>query len=172
MRYFKTSNASRQYRAGDLAVTFVPVENVGGNWSGLLAVEDDEAAKKILAANHPQITEIKQEEYEGLKKKPPTPSTNFQDSPPPPAYSPQLRVAEGKAGSARTPSSKSPPPAPKVELKSAKLEVPDELKEVAPTPKPKPAAKPATKAPTKPPAKSPALKQKVATKLSPKSHKK
>jgi len=171
MRYFKTSNASRQYRAGDIAVTFVPVENVGGNWSGLLAVEDEAAAAKIVAANHPQITEIPESEYERLKKKPQTPSSNFQDSPPPPAYSPQLRVAEGKAGSARTPSSKSPPPAPKVELKSAKLEVPDELKEVAPTHKPKPKPQ-APKPPAKTPAKSPPLKQKIATKLSPKSHKK
>ena len=68
MRYFRTSNASRQYRAGDLAVTFEPLENVGGNWSGLLVVEDDAAAQKIIAAKHPQITEIPEAEYESLKK--------------------------------------------------------------------------------------------------------
>jgi hypothetical protein len=126
MRYFRTSNASRQYRAGDLAVTFEPLENVGGNWSGLLAVEDDSAANKIVAAKHPQIAEITAEEYEGLKKKPPQPRPSLQDSRRPRQEStPQLRVA----GDRPTASGKKPAPAPAppaIELKSAKLEVPDE----------------------------------------------
>lgn len=160
MRYFRTSNASRQYRTGDIAVTFEPLENTGGNWSGLLAVDDDANASKIVAANLPQITEITKEEYEGLKKKPAHTSGSFQDSPmPPPASSPPVRVAGGAAPPRST---SSPAPATtKVELKSAKLDVPDELKEVAPTkPKPKP-AKPSAKPPVKKPAvKSPKPKKK------------
>ncbi len=148
MRYFRTTNASRQYRAGDIAVTFEPLENVGGNWSGLLAVEDDAQAKMIVDAKHPQIEELTKEEYEALKKKPTLPTSSYHDSPmPPPASSPPVRVAGGAARPASTSSSKAPAPKP-VELKSAKLEVPDELKEVAPTPKPKP--KPAPKPAPKP----------------------
>jgi hypothetical protein len=153
MRYFRTTNASRQYRAGDIAVTFEPLENVGGNWSGLLAVEDDAQAKMIVAAKHPQIEELTKEEYEELKKKPTLPTNSYPDSPmPPPASSPPVRVAGGAARPASTSSSKQPPAPPPVELKSAKLEVPDELKDIAPTPKPKPKPK---SPPPKPPAKKP-----------------
>jgi hypothetical protein len=130
-----------------------------------LAVEDDSAAKKIVAAKHAQITEISESEYEDLKKKPSPPSPSFQDSPlPSQASTPQVRVAGGP----HTASSKKPaaPPAPApVVLKSAKLDVPDELKEVAPTPKPKPKPQ-APKSPAKAPLKSPPKKS--PTKVSPK----
>ncbi len=166
MRYFRTSNASRQYRAGDIAVTFEPLENVGGNWSGLLAVEDDAQAKMIVAAKHPQIEELTKEEYEGLKKKPTLPISSLQDSPmPPQASSPPVRVAGG-AARPTSPIAKKPEPA-KVELKSAKIEVPDELKDIAPTPKPKPkppVPKPAPKPPAKKPP-TPTLRQKIGSKL-------
>ena len=127
MRYFKTTNASRQYRAGDLAVTFEPADNVGGSWSGLLAVEDNSIASKIVAAGHPQITEITPEQYDGLKKKPRTLNHSYRDS----ARLPPSSLHQGAERAAPAPSTSSNKPAAtqlSASLKSAKLEVPDELK--------------------------------------------
>jgi len=135
MRYFRTTNASRQYRAGDIVVTFEPVDNIGGSWSGLLAA-DEPAASKLAGAALPQVTEITKEEYDGLKKKPPTLNPSFRDSVRPPhPFSPQLPVVgPAVAPSAATPSNKAAPVAPQAQVKAAKLEVPDELKlEAAPT---------------------------------------
>jgi len=70
MRFFKTSNASRRYYAGGFAFDFEPVENLGGAWLGILAVADEAAASSLASAKIPQVTEIQQEEHDGLKKKP------------------------------------------------------------------------------------------------------
>jgi hypothetical protein len=68
MRYFKTTNASRQYKTGGLVFTFEPVANVGGSWLGVLAVGEP-AASTLAAAGIPQVSEITSSEYEEAKKK-------------------------------------------------------------------------------------------------------
>lgn len=138
MRYFKTSNASRRYVAGELAFTFEPVSNIGGNWLGVLAVEVDSTASIIAAANLPQIQEITAEQFEELKKKP-QPNQHFRALPgarpsnqPPPAVGHVVQ-----AGSTST-AKPAPEPAPvNTQLKTAVLDVPDELKLETGTPKPR-----------------------------------
>jgi hypothetical protein len=139
MRFFKTSNASRQYRTGGLLVTFEPVENVGGTWSGLLAVEVDSIASQIAAAGFTQITEITEAEYDDLKKKPATPNSSFRDSAPrAPTSSPQLTVADRAAPVPTSTSRKSPTPAkPTATLTTGAIDVPDELATMAPAGKPR-----------------------------------
>lgn len=127
MRFFKTSNASRQYKAGGSVYIFEPVENIGGSWLGLLAVEDDSAASQLVAAKIPQITEITAEEHEGLKKKPLAPNPHFREQRPQ-QQTPQLPVVVPAAPVASTSTSKQPTAATGVELKAAVLDVPDELK--------------------------------------------
>lgn len=133
MRYFKTSNATRQYRAGGWIATFEPIDNVGGSWLGLLAVESDSAASQLVFARHPQIAEITQAEYEELKKKAPSSSVVSGRRRPMPARSAPVRVAEPAVRAASMlsakPVAKVAPVAPSgVQLKSARLEVPDELR--------------------------------------------
>lgn len=67
MRYFKTSNASRPYKAGGFAFDFESLYLVGGSWLGTLEVRTDEQAD--ILAEIPQATEIEEEEYLALKKK-------------------------------------------------------------------------------------------------------
>lgn len=68
MRYFRTSNASRQWKAGGLTFTFETTDQVGGQWFGVLAVEEP-AASILKAAGYPQVTEIDEAEYSAQKKK-------------------------------------------------------------------------------------------------------
>ena len=69
MRYFLTTNASRPVIAGGLTFSFEPVQNRGGSWLGVLAVDEDSAASALAAAGLPGIDEISAERYEGIKKK-------------------------------------------------------------------------------------------------------
>lgn len=103
-RYFKTKNASRRFKAGDLAFQFEPVEQVGGSWLGLLAVDSESAANSLAEARFPQISEITFEEFESLKKKPKSlPQSYREPRPPEPSSPPALAVAP--ASQASTPSS-------------------------------------------------------------------
>jgi hypothetical protein len=71
MRYFESSNANREYKVGGFSYRFDPADNIGGAWSGVLAIENEEAAT-VLANNltlFPQIKEITEEEYLEVKKK-------------------------------------------------------------------------------------------------------
>jgi hypothetical protein len=132
-RYFRTSNASRRYSAGGHAFIFEPVENIGGSWTGLLAVEDDSAASSLAAANLPQVTEITADAFEGLKKKPLSPNSSYRESAPQrQAQSPQLALV-GAAVVATSPIANNPavadaPAAVSIDLVEAAIEVPDELK--------------------------------------------
>jgi hypothetical protein len=136
MRYFKTSNASRRYNAGALAYTFESVSNIGGSWLGVLAVEDASAANTLAAAAFPQVSEITQTEFEDLKKKPQQNSHYrvFQGakSPPPPDAG---RVVQGASTSTVKPA-EVPEPV-NAQLKTAEIDVPDELKLEASAPKPR-----------------------------------
>jgi len=67
MRYFKTSNATRPYKAGGFAFDFESLYLVSGSWLGSLEIDNDEQAD--LLAEVPQAIEITEEEYTGLKKK-------------------------------------------------------------------------------------------------------
>jgi len=68
-RYFLTTNASRPYIAGGLTFSFEPVQNRGGSWLGVLAVEEDSAASALASAGLIGVDEIIQERYDNLKKK-------------------------------------------------------------------------------------------------------
>lgn len=68
-RYFLTTNASRPYIAGGLTFSFEPVQNRGGSWLGVLAVEEDSAASALASATLDSIDEISAERYDSLKKK-------------------------------------------------------------------------------------------------------
>lgn len=68
-RYFKTTNASRPYKAGGLSFEFELVELLGGgSWLGVLAAEEP-AASHLASANFPQVTELSQTDYDQFKKK-------------------------------------------------------------------------------------------------------
>lgn len=69
MRYFLTINASRPYVAGGFTFTFEPVQNRGGSWLGVLAVEEDSVASTLAAAGLYGVEEITVERYDTLKKK-------------------------------------------------------------------------------------------------------
>ena len=69
MRYFLTVNASHPYIAGGLTFSFEPVQNRGGSWLGVLAVEEDSAASTLASANIVNVAEISFERYDSLKKK-------------------------------------------------------------------------------------------------------
>ena len=68
-RYFLTINASHPYIAGGLTFVFEPVQNRGGSWLGVLAVEEDSAASALAAAHLFGVEEITDERFENLKKK-------------------------------------------------------------------------------------------------------
>lgn len=132
MRYFKTTNASRQYfAAGGLVFTFEPTEQVGGGWHGVLAVEESAASSLAkLAETTPQLSEINAEQYADAKKKPRQQST-LVDSPMRPPAPPQTQAAAAPAArpAQATPSSTG------VELKTTRAEPPLELVDEAPKPK-------------------------------------
>lgn len=69
MRYFLTINASHPYVAGGLTFSFEPVQNRGGSWLGVLAVEEDSAASTLAAAKLFGVEEIGDERFISLKKK-------------------------------------------------------------------------------------------------------
>lgn len=135
-RYFQTSNASRPYRAGASNFVFEPVIQVGGNWHGVLAVE--ESAAGILAAEKfPQIKEITEAEYLDAKKKPLAQSSSFYELrqshkmvPVPPA-SPAAQSVPALDDKP------APAPAPQTEIKVARVEPPDELASLVQATKPK-----------------------------------
>lgn len=141
MRFFKTSNASRTYNTAGFNFSFDPIEQVGGVWLGLLAVEDDFTASNLAKAAIPQIKEITLEDYEALKKKPLATQSSFIESRPSPAqYPPQAVIVEPAK---RVPLSETPKkeaPAEKlVEITSAIVTPPVELEltEVKPVKKKK-----------------------------------
>jgi len=68
-RYFLTINASHPYIADGLTFSFEPVQNRGGSWLGVLAVEEDSAASALASASLYGVDEITQERYDTLKKK-------------------------------------------------------------------------------------------------------
>lgn len=127
MRYFKTSNASRPYKVPGFAFTFEPTAQVGGVWSGVLAVADEAAAKTLANAQFPQVTEITAEEFDEVKKKPlqrlssSVPLSVPRSEPRPPAPSP-APVAPPVAQPV-SPQSESAKPA----VRSGKVNPPDEL---------------------------------------------
>ena len=70
MKYYRVPSANRPYVAGPYRVTFEPVENIGGFWVGVLAVEDEATQQAIATHLHSVgVTEITAEEYEALAKK-------------------------------------------------------------------------------------------------------
>lgn len=129
MRYFKTSNASRLYKAGGLSFAFDPMENIGGIWSGVLAVEDDSAAGILAAAKFSQVEEITAEDFDGLKKKPLNRSPSYIVSQALPSRpSPALQVAPSAAKEPEEPqpaAAQAPSPAPKI--KTRRVAPPDDL---------------------------------------------
>lgn len=129
MRYFKTSNASRRYTVGKNHFTFEAVEQSGGTWSGVLAIEDDAAADELAGANIPQIEEINQEEYDEVKKKLPTstPASSATVRPLPGSGQPQ-QVVEGAAATGATASPDKKAAQRTGALRTSRVEVPDELK--------------------------------------------
>jgi len=133
MRYFRTSNATRQYQAGEFNFTFEPVENIGGSWIGLLAVDNSSAASQLAAAGIPQIEEISKDDYEAVKKKPPQSNPHLREQLQQPLPQRPQPAAAPAAPANTSPSSE----AVGVELKSARLDVPDELKLATDSPKPK-----------------------------------
>lgn len=139
MRYFKTSNASRQYRAGGSLFSFEPVDQIGGSWLGVLALEESDASI-LAAANLPQVEAITEADYDALKKKPPARSASLQgplvEQPsPPPRPAAQVvasrapQVSEG--GGAIEPAAPLPVALPVagqgVTLETAVVEIADEL---------------------------------------------
>lgn len=133
MKFFSTSNASRQYRAGGLVFSFEPVVNIGGTWLGVLALEQSSA--DILAGalpSLPQVREITEDEFNDLKKKPVSRSASsreFQAAPTPPRPPEAARLV----GPTAEPVPAKPKPAPVeaatgVVLTSKIINVPDELK--------------------------------------------
>lgn len=69
-RYFITTNASRPYVAGGISFTFEPVAQRGGSWLGVLALDTPSDATILLSAGFEQVSEINEERFDGLKKKP------------------------------------------------------------------------------------------------------
>ena len=67
MRYFRTSNATRNYKTQGGAFTFERLAFGNGSWSGVIDVDDD--AGEHLAIYGPPIVEILETEYIELKKK-------------------------------------------------------------------------------------------------------
>lgn len=126
-RFFQTSNASRRYRAGGLSLSFELTENVGGTWRGVLATDDESVASTLLAAGHPQIQEITQEQYEAQKKT--LHGTGFSSfkalpQPPPPPPAPKVAlVAGGNTLVAEDISDVPPFPAPKSDDAGVELEI-------------------------------------------------
>lgn len=69
MRYFLSINASRPTVAGGFTFTFEPVQNRGGSWLGVLAVEEDSTASTLAGSGAFGVEEISFDRYDGLKKK-------------------------------------------------------------------------------------------------------
>lgn len=138
-RYFLTTNASRQYKAGGKNFSFELTQNVSASWRGVLAVADEAAANTLAAAGIPQITEITLEEYEAEKKTVhPSTSSKSNASLHPPIHSHPLpgpvAVVEGSTTGLRA-SEPKPVEAAKpqpVELQTKHVEIVDELA-LAPT---------------------------------------
>ena len=66
MKYFRTTNATRLYRAGDKSFKFEPVALISSSWVGVYVADEDEAE---LLKGIPQISEIDEAEFNSLKKK-------------------------------------------------------------------------------------------------------
>lgn len=131
MRYFQTSNASRPYRVGNDIFTFEPAFQVGGNWHGVLAVEES-AASSLAAGKFPQVKEISAEEYDAAKKKPLPPNSSFfelrQSSPKPAPLRPESVIAPSAPSSvAKTELATANASPAKVEVRTARVEPPQEL---------------------------------------------
>ena len=132
MRYFKTTNASRPYRAGGLSFSFEQLDNIGGSWLGALALEESDASS-LAAEKFPQVSEITEEEYSALKKKPLNPSASSFVLQAPPARSAQVpaQVVPSAENSPASPDSSVPIGLGLLpEPKSAVVEPPDELLQV------------------------------------------
>jgi len=69
IRYFRTSNATRPYRAGGFEVYFEPIGRVNGTLHGLFRTYNKELADTLIKDNA-QVSELSAEEYESVKKKP------------------------------------------------------------------------------------------------------
>jgi hypothetical protein len=138
MRYFLTTNASRQYKAGGRVYVFELTQHVGATWRGVLAVADEAAASTLAAAGIPQVQEITEEQYEAQKKTlHPISSSKFSESlhPPVPSLPPPgpVAVVEGSTtGLRRAPESPATPTIKPVELQTRHVEIVDELA-MAPT---------------------------------------
>lgn len=139
MRYFQTSNASRQYYFGGLAVSFEPIDQIGGSWLGVLEVGDESTSSIIQAglAGNPQVSEISKEEYDALKKKPLIPSGSShqlpEQSPAPPARAALVgngvELATGSEPNAPVPVAEPPVPGGEgVTLETRVVDIPDELR--------------------------------------------
>lgn len=84
MRYFLTTNASRPYVTDGFTFTFEPVQNRGGSWLGVLAVEEDSTASTLASAALVGVDEITLERFDMLKKKVSTTPIGTSASPRPP----------------------------------------------------------------------------------------
>lgn len=121
-RYFQTTNASRPYKADGFTFHFEPTAQIGGVWSGALAVEDESAASALAGAKFPQVTELTDEEFAALKKKPSQRSTSLAPLPRQPESSPSPVAAVPVV-----PPPASESPAEPSQLRSEVVSVPDEL---------------------------------------------
>lgn len=79
MRYFKTTNALRPYVVDGRRFQFDMLRLIGGLYSGVAVVEDNEFADKLANLKGP-VSEISVKEYEDLKKKAPYSNHTFSNS--------------------------------------------------------------------------------------------
>ena len=143
-RYFLTVNASRPYVAGGLTFVFEPVQNRGGSWLGVLAVEEDAAASTLASAGLTGVEEISLERFDLLKKKRPGTPVSSSASPmprrvrTPGGAGEAVRLVEqsGRTPGVGNPLIPRPVPAPEsVSLQSTKAQPPYEPLLDAPTAK-------------------------------------
>ena len=127
-RYFLTINASHPYIADGLTFLFEPVQNRGGSWLGVLAVEEDSAASALASASLYGVDEITLERYETLKKKLTGTPIGSSASPPPRrvrtpgANVAGVRLVEPQAGTRGVGNPLIPRPAPVVAPESVSLQ--------------------------------------------------
>lgn len=94
MRYFCSTVATRPVTVGDRTFNFEPMALRGGQWFGVLALEESDAS--ILSeANLPQVGEISEERFFDEKKKE-SPQQHFSPESriPVPTYVEGLQIAE------------------------------------------------------------------------------